>query len=509
MKDTIVLFAPDAKGQYTIPPYALLYLERAVRDLNLKVIVLDEAHDTNWKSEIQKISHRILIAGVSVILGTQISGAIDFSKAIKTSGNIPIVWGGWFPTWQGPLCLKENYVDFVIEGQGEESFRDLVIWSQKTGVLKKDLVNTDILGLSYILDNQLYRNRNKTHCGFDKWPPVDYALVDMRRYFTKTHAGKGKTIRYFASEGCPNLCNFCFMSRSWKGKWYAKPAASVFNDLKYFISLDSDISHVVFEDNNFFSDKQHVLTLCEGFIKHFPGITWSASAHIGSFLKDYDPHDIQRIRESGCRSIASGAESGDQHILDQLNKKLLIEETEQFVRIVKGYGIVSCFSFMVMFPGNPRKDLIMTLKLVMRLIREDRSFSFFINIYAPAISNNFLHEAMKQGFSLPEDLNGFAKYRFDPLLMPWISKKLVNKLRYFTLFYFRYYSRSDQSHNEPHSGFLKFFLLISRPLIRFRFLLESTNFCLLGMIYSKCFEAVKSEKTKNNSIIMQETHNLR
>jgi radical SAM superfamily enzyme YgiQ (UPF0313 family) len=66
--------------------------------------------------------------GVTVMGGPQVPTAIAVSKAIREAApNTPIVWGGYFPTICPTLTVQADFVDYAVRGQGEETFRELLV----------------------------------------------------------------------------------------------------------------------------------------------------------------------------------------------------------------------------------------------------------------------------------------------------------------------------------------------------------------------------------------------
>ena len=60
------------------------------------------------------------LVGVTVMPGPQVVTAIEFSAAIRAAHpNVPIVWGGYFPTLYPDAAINAPYVDYLVRGQGE------------------------------------------------------------------------------------------------------------------------------------------------------------------------------------------------------------------------------------------------------------------------------------------------------------------------------------------------------------------------------------------------------
>ena len=71
--------------------------------------------------------HNVGCVGISTMTGPQIKFAINLSKKIKIiNKQIYVVWGGVYPSVCPESVIKEDYVDFVVCGEGEETLYELL-----------------------------------------------------------------------------------------------------------------------------------------------------------------------------------------------------------------------------------------------------------------------------------------------------------------------------------------------------------------------------------------------
>jgi B12 binding domain len=67
------------------------------------------------------------LLAVSVMPGPQLSQAVPVCKAVRAvRPDVPIVWGGYFPTQHSDTVLQSSFVDFVVRSQGEQPLRHLI-----------------------------------------------------------------------------------------------------------------------------------------------------------------------------------------------------------------------------------------------------------------------------------------------------------------------------------------------------------------------------------------------
>ncbi len=491
MKDTILFFYPDANAGNIIPPYAFLYLERAIRDMNLKSVIIDEHFDQDWKNAVNFHLPRTLAACTSVMLGEQIRKAINFSRHIKECGDVPVIWGGWFPTWKPELCLQEDYVDFIIKGQGEIPFSELIRVLSDQQLSHDDALLSQISGLGFKRDGNIFINRIIKFSSFDQYPPVNYDLLEIEKYVDVTKRG-GKIFRYLSSAGCPNKCNFCFIPLGWKGKWFPKSAEAVIEELQYVFDKLPEIDFLSFEDLDFFVDKPRVLKICRALVNNNIRIPWSATTHVRNFLNNYSDDDLAQIKAAGCYSITAGAESGQQDILDTVNKQLSIKEIFDFVRMTDRQAVNTSWSFMVLFPGKPVEDLDITIKMIMKMMYSAKKSKilYVASSYWPAIKNHYYQMALQKGFKEPSDLDSCIRITEEGAAIPWHKPSHLNKLKYFGMFYFRFYYYDKRFRNLKGVRKLGEHLLFIffRPFIILRFSLQITMFPIEGWLYVSLFK---------------------
>ena len=90
--------------------------------------------------------------------GPQVATAIEVSRALRAAQpDLPIVWGGYFPTLYPAVALNSDYVDFVVRGQGEDTFVELM--SAIASADRDRLATID--GLSWRHDGAVIHNRER------------------------------------------------------------------------------------------------------------------------------------------------------------------------------------------------------------------------------------------------------------------------------------------------------------------------------------------------------------
>ncbi len=430
-KKVVVLFFPNPTpgdaSQYRVP-YALLYLERMLHDLDLEVVLIDEQVQPDYTSILAAKCDRLLLAGVSSLTGEQITGGIAFSKKVRELCDAPVVWGGWHATLLPEQTLREPYIDYVVVGQGERPLRQLVEYLRDG----RD-PSSSIRGLGSKRREEVIINPPAPVEGISAFPPIDLSRLDLKKYLNKSRLPE-HFIGYFATHGCPLDCSFCCIGEIYQRRWYHKEVAQVIEELR-FLKENVGVDSLLFEDDNFFVRPQFARELAKAMIDAKLNLKWETSAHAHIFTKGYTDDDVRLFAESGCQQIYIGAESGDQEALDILNKRATVEENLHFVEMLTRHGILPRFSTMVCLPTDSGRDFDLTIEMLRRAKLAHRSLRASIFFFTPYPGTRLYERAKEKGFVPPPRLEGWAKHTLRRFKAPWAPKGIDWRLERFANFY--------------------------------------------------------------------------
>ena len=77
-----------------------------------------------------------------------------------------------------------------------------------------------------------------------------------------------------------------------------------------------------------------------------------------------DEEMISLMKESGCEGVFLGIESGNQQILQNMNKRVKIEDLKKGMELLKKYDILTYASFIVGYPGETRETVQDTIDFI-------------------------------------------------------------------------------------------------------------------------------------------------
>jgi anaerobic magnesium-protoporphyrin IX monomethyl ester cyclase len=314
--------------------------------------------------------------GVTVMGGPQIATAIEISRALRRIGpRLPIVWGGYFPTLYPDVSLNSDYVDFVIRGQGEDTFAELLaaLGSGDRAAL------SEIRGLSFRSDGVAIDNPERTFTRAHIARELRYEqLPDAEAYLVKTFLGQ-RTAAHQAALGCRFRCTFCGVAAMFAGATALPPADRLDRDLgvlKHRIGADS----IQFYDHNFFDREVEMEPLLEVLARH--ELPWWCYARSDA-LVNLSAASWRLVRKSRLRMAYIGAETPNDRLLKSIRKGTRSDQTLEVAELCRRNGVIPELSFMVAPPQDPEGETERTFEFIRRVKRVNPDAEIIVYVYTP------------------------------------------------------------------------------------------------------------------------------
>jgi len=324
------------------------------------------------------------IVGISNQFTSQASTMFEVSDLVKKiDKKITVVVGGVHPSSDPLRCIKYKNIDFVITGEGEYAFLQLINSLNEN----KDFKN--IKGLLYKINDRIYSNLPYLPIeNLDEIPFPAYHLLPIVKSIeiskldqSMRNTDKTGYLPVISSRGCPFSCIFCGANLLVSKKWRFRSPKNFVDEIE-FLKNKYNISTFTFEDSNFTLDQERAQKICDEIIKRKLNIKWSLPNGIRA--DKVNDELISKIKEAGCHSVTLGIEHGNQEYLNKfINKALDLKNVERAVKIIKKYKISVSGFFMMGFP-NETIDLIDdTISFAIKLARKGMMPLFSIVIPLP------------------------------------------------------------------------------------------------------------------------------
>lgn len=410
----IALRGNDTKG---ISPLGLLYLATALKKHGFipKIIYKKESEIGEIEPEIADFKPALV--GMSVFTGYLNKRYVDLSRSLKTKGHL-IVWGNAHASLLPEQVLKEPAIDFVVIGEGEETLVELMKNLGDQGNYK------NIAGLGFKeTDGKIVINPRRNFGDMDEYL-IDWSLLNVEDYIVPYFSNKYKrTLAVVTSRGCPFNCQFCYNLVFNNRRWRAHSADKLIANLKPVIERYK-IEAIRFLDDNFFVDKERAFAVARGL--NLPYFADSRVEYV-------DEKFVANLKETKCREIMFGFESGSERILKEVVKKgTTTKDIIKAVTLLNNSGIMASGSIVFGLPTETEEEYKATMKLIVKLLEINNNLAFTCGWFLPYPGTGLYEKAKELGFRPPKELadwDQFDRWRND-YEMAWVKWDYRQAVKY-------------------------------------------------------------------------------
>ncbi len=462
------------------PPLGIAYIAAVIRnDYDIKIIdaSIEGFHNeivinkdfVRYGLSLQDIGKEIKkfspdVVGISCLYSSHYPEAIEICKLTKKIDNeIITITGGPHPTFLAEECLCNRELDFIVLGEGEYIFREL-LKRIKNG---KDF--TEMEGLAFRENGNIRVNpKTKYIEQLDELPFPARELLLMEKYhqvnLPHSHVSKSKmNTPVVTSRGCSASCIFCSSTRFWGNRYRARSAQNVLDELEHLVR-DYGIKEIHFQDDNLTLNRERARQIFQGIIDRRLDILWNAPNGIA--LWTLNDELLELMKRSGCYEFTMGIESGDQEVLNKIVKKPLnLKKVESLVKIMKQLKIRTGAFFVLGLPGETKAQMRNTINFAKKLGLQFAEF--FVATPHPGTE---LYEICKEKGYLRDGFNFTdIEYLNPSITTPEFSAQEVRKLvsRQFILYNLGLLVR------DPVAFFVRYRTLIfSKPIVTLKFIIQ-------------------------------------
>ncbi len=236
---------------------AIRYLKEFVRDLievDMKEYTINNDLDYILK-DIYKNEYDIILFSTYIWNVGDIVKLYDNLKKIRP--NTKIALGGPEVSYDSYDAMKKyDFVDYILYGEGELIFRDLVLH------LQGKMEINDVNGLVYRQGNEIIVNKPMELLQNLDEIPSPYENLNPREY-------ENRIVYYESSRGCPFNCQYCLSSTIPGLRYFS--LERIKRDLKALI--DARVSQIKFIDRTFNANRKVAMEIMDFLMKNDNGYT--------------------------------------------------------------------------------------------------------------------------------------------------------------------------------------------------------------------------------------------
>lgn len=333
-----------------LPPTDLMYLASIAESCGFEAIIRDYSQGGNFEADLKEFQPNYLVANIATPTFKSDMMAVQHAKEIVPS-ICTIVKGAPFLTYNTNTIYENPFIDYVIIGEAELTLKDIL----------DGVPDNEILGICYRENFQPVKNDKRPFIdNLDILPFPARHLVDNSIY-RRPDNGKVQAVIKVA-RGCPFHCFFCLATPVSGAKVRTRSPENIVAELKVCVEK-YNIKNFLFWSDIFNFDREWTLELCQKIIESGLKITWSSNTRADTM----DDEMAKMMYKSGCRLVSIGVESGSQKMLDNIGKKITLDDIRNTVKILKKNKIKIYNYFVIGLPWETEETVEETIKFAIEL----------------------------------------------------------------------------------------------------------------------------------------------
>lgn len=433
----IELVVPPYKKVYGIvrsvnptdPPLGLAYIAAYLKKNGVSCGIIDsEAEQMTLDDVVTKIkSINPSIVGITTTTHTILDVYKLASNLKKINKNIVIVAGGPHATSLPSQTLKESEIDIVVRKEGEIPTLEIV------RALENGVDLSAVEGVSYKSNGEIIENADASQIrDLDSLPFPSRELLPMKKYFPVGFPPSENTIytSMLTTRGCAFRCTFCGVTTMFP-KVRRRSPENILAEIDEVVQK-YNVNVIEFMDSILGLYPNIIKEMCQGIIERKLNIKWMCCGRVDLMAPDL----LQLMKEAGCVRIFYGIESGDQNILNHIQKRSSLDKIRETVKLTKEYKIPCVTSFILGLPGDTMETMKSTIDFAVEL---DADFAT-CSLSTPYPGTVFYDAAGYEGDNF-SDWSKYqtARYRYPVYSPDGISPEVIQKMlkKFYRKFYLR------------------------------------------------------------------------
>ena len=352
----------EVYGKLTPPDHphlGLAYIAAVLEAENHAVRIIDIDAEALTDENLSKIIECEKPDMVGITATTPvIYSAFKIAELVKKNFSSLTVVGGMHATLMPEECVANEFVDFAVFGEGEKTILELLECIKSNGDYSK------IKGLAYKKGGETVRNEPREPIqDLDSIPFPARHLFKNQKY-TYPDALRFPAFPIITSRGCPGNCTFC-TAKFMHGKRFRNRSAENILEEVDLLVREYGASEIHIWDDNFITNRKRVFEFRDGIIKKGMKVLFSFPNGVRA---DFINREIlQALKDMGTYSIAIGVESGNQRILDSIQKGIKLEQIENAFKLAKELKLETWGFFLLGLPEEDSKTMEETIDFAIKL----------------------------------------------------------------------------------------------------------------------------------------------
>src|SRR5579872_778285 len=216
--------------------------------------------------------------------------------------------------------------------------------------------------------------------------PIYKRDLDITKYFGGYL--KHPYLSFYTGRGCKSRCTFCLWPRTVGGHRYrTRSVGHVIEEMKWAKAAFPEVKEFFFDDDTFTDNLPRAEAIARELGKL--GIVWSCNAKA-----NVPRATLKVLRDNGLRLLLVGYESGNQQILHNIKKGMLVDVARRFTKDCHELGITVHGTFILGLPGESRE----TIEETINFAADINPHTIQVSLAAPYPGTELYRQAVENGW---------------------------------------------------------------------------------------------------------------
>jgi len=355
------VFEPFKKSKLSVAVVRMPYLSLATLAAPLimaghETKILDLSISENPENELVKTLENFSPDFAVITFNTVLfNEMVQISRIVKNNNkNITIVTGGPHASTMPEDTLRKSDCDIAAIGEGDYTLPEIVSGKRLN----------EIKGIAFKHEGKIYINERRPPIqNIDELPMPAWRLYDLKKYKSpRLSCRKNPVGTMETSRGCVFGCVYC--NKSIFGRTFRpKSVKRVVDEMEHV--LDSGFREIHIMDDGFTTDMKRAEEICDEIKKRGLDFPWNLTN--GIRVDRVNAPLLCKMKSAGCYRSSVGVESGDQQILNRINKGTTIEQIRAAFKMFKTAGMETLGFFMIALPGDTEETMRKTIDFAKEL----------------------------------------------------------------------------------------------------------------------------------------------
>ena len=337
------------------PPIDLMYALAGFEAAGCACRLIDyPGEEQGWEALRRDVEafapHTLLISVTTPTLKEDLRAAA-LAKTVNPS-ILTVAKGAHFNTLDVATLERFPDLDLVLRGEYEETCMELGAGRPPA----------EVAGLAWRApDGRIVRNPDRPlPADLDRLPFPARGLANNALYCRPDTGELQTTI--VTNRGCPFHCIYCLANQVSGVRNRYRSVENVLGEIKECVERFG-IRNFLFRSDLFTQNKKWVIRLCQAILDARLRIAWACNSRVDTIT----PEAAQWMKRAGCWIVAFGVESGDQAMLDRMDKAAKVETSFEAIEVCRRAGLRSSVYLLIGLPWDSPETIEAQMAYARRL----------------------------------------------------------------------------------------------------------------------------------------------